>query len=117
MDGPFAGLMEKDVASTTTTLARLRSHRTGGAVPLHGHGSARNWHSLIEKIMSETNETSNLATLADSELDAVAGGVFDFGNIVAQANNATQVGLAPGGGAPAGPPDVWVGCAWLPQWW
>ena len=42
--------------------------------------------------MSETNETSNLATLADSELDAVAGGVFDFGNLVSQANNATAVG-------------------------
>jgi hypothetical protein len=63
--------------------------------------------------MSETNETSNLATLADSELDAVAGGVFDFGNLVSQANNATAVG----GGAPAGPPNVWVGCAWVPQWW
>ena len=35
--------------------------------------------------------------LIDAELDAVCGGVFDFGNIVAQANNATQVGVALGG--------------------
>jgi hypothetical protein len=33
----------------------------------------------------------------DTELDAVSGGFFDFGNTVAQANNATQVGLAFGG--------------------
>jgi hypothetical protein len=35
--------------------------------------------ALMEKIMSKTNEASNIAerhdTLADSELDAVAGGV------------------------------------------
>ena len=35
--------------------------------------------------------------LIDTELDTVCGGVFDFGNIVAQANNATQVGVALGG--------------------
>jgi hypothetical protein len=50
--------------------------------------------------------------LTINELDVVTGGVFDFGNIIAQANNATQVG-----GTPAGPPDVWVGRAWVPQWW
>ena len=35
--------------------------------------------------------------LIDAELDAVCGGVFDFGNIVLQSNNATQVGAAVGG--------------------
>jgi hypothetical protein len=29
----------------------------------------------MEKIMSKTNETSNLVTLLDSELDAVSGGL------------------------------------------
>jgi hypothetical protein len=29
----------------------------------------------MEKIMSKTNETSNLVTLADGELDAVSGGM------------------------------------------
>jgi hypothetical protein len=58
MDGPFAGLMEKDVASTTT-LARLRSHRTGGAVPEHRHGSARNWHSMIGEVETIMNAMHN----------------------------------------------------------
>jgi len=40
---------------------------------------------------------SEMRELIDTELDAVCGGVFDFGNIVAQANNATQVGVALGG--------------------
>ena len=35
--------------------------------------------------------------LIDTELDAVCGGLFDFGNLVAQGNNATQVGVALGG--------------------
>lgn len=35
--------------------------------------------------------------LIDAELEAVCGGVFDFGNLVAQANTATQVGAAVGG--------------------
>ncbi len=40
---------------------------------------------------------SEVRELIDTELDAVSGGFLDFGNIVAQANNATQVGLAVGG--------------------
>ena len=40
---------------------------------------------------------SEMRELIDMELDAVCGGFLDFGNIVAQANNATQVGLAFGG--------------------
>ena len=40
---------------------------------------------------------SEVRELIDTELDAVSGGFFDFGNIVAQANNATQVGVALGG--------------------
>jgi hypothetical protein len=35
--------------------------------------------------------------LIDTEVEAVVGGLFDFRNIVAQANNATQVGVALGG--------------------
>ena len=35
--------------------------------------------------------------LIDSEVEAVVGGAFDFGNAVFQQNNATQVGLALGG--------------------
>jgi hypothetical protein len=35
--------------------------------------------------------------LIDTELDAVCGGLFDFGNIVVQPNIATQVGVAVGG--------------------
>jgi hypothetical protein len=59
----------------------------------------------MEKIMNETNET-----LPDSELDAVTGGSFELGNIVSTVAKATVV-------SPSGPPDVWVGCAWVPQWW
>ena len=40
---------------------------------------------------------SEMLELIDTELDAACGGLFDFGNIVAQANNATQVGVALGG--------------------
>ena len=35
--------------------------------------------------------------LIDTEVEAVVGGAFDFGNAVFQQNNATQVGLALGG--------------------
>ncbi|MEH2562833.1 hypothetical protein [Bradyrhizobium sp. AZCC 2289] len=45
--------------------------------------------------MSKTNDTSNMNTereLSNDELDAVSSGVFDFGNLIAQTNNATQVG-------------------------
>jgi hypothetical protein len=33
----------------------------------------------MEKIMSKSNDTSNLVTLADSELDAVSGGIWFLG--------------------------------------
>jgi len=35
--------------------------------------------------------------LIDTQVEAVVGGAFDFGNAVFQQNNATQVGLALGG--------------------
>jgi hypothetical protein len=66
--------------------------------------------------MRKTNDTLGSAALedhrplADSELDAVTGGSFELGNIVGQVAKATVV-------SPSGPPDVWVGCAWVPQWW
>ena len=40
---------------------------------------------------------SEMRELTDTELDAVCGGFFDFGNIVTQTNIATQVGVAVGG--------------------
>jgi hypothetical protein len=40
---------------------------------------------------------SEMRELIDTELDAVCGGLFDFGNIVVQPNIATQVGVAVGG--------------------
>ena len=40
---------------------------------------------------------SEMRELTDTELDAVCGGVFDFGNIVTQTNIATQIGVAVGG--------------------
>jgi len=41
--------------------------------------------------------TIEVRELIDSEVEAVVGGAFDFGNAVFQQNNATQVGLALGG--------------------
>ena len=40
---------------------------------------------------------SEKCELIDTELDAVCGGLFDFGNIVIAPNIATQVGVAVGG--------------------
>ena len=34
---------------------------------------------MTSKIMSKSNDTSNLVTLADSELDAVSGGIWFLG--------------------------------------
>ena len=61
-------------------------------------------------------DTSNIATpehhhtLADSELDGVTGG-SSLGNAV------DAVIKSIGGVNTPVPPDVWVGCAWVPQWW
>ena len=48
--------------------------------------------------------------LSDTELDAVSGGVSDLGKYITKA---VDEALS------AGPqkPEVWVGCAWVPQWW
>ena len=40
---------------------------------------------------------NEMRELTDTELDAVCGVFFDFGNIVTQTNIATQVGVAVGG--------------------
>ena len=40
---------------------------------------------------------SEMRELTDTELDAVCGGFFNFGNVVTQTNIATQVGVAIGG--------------------
>jgi hypothetical protein len=50
--------------------------------------------------------------LLDGELDTVTGGVSDLGKYITKA-----VDDALGGAGPSGPPPVWVGCAWVPQWW
>ena len=48
--------------------------------------------------------------LRDEELDAVSGRVSDLGKIITKAVDEA---------ISAGPPqkEVWVGCAWVPQWW
>jgi bacteriocin-like protein len=38
--------------------------------------------------------SNDLTELTDTELDAVTGGIFNFGNIVTQINNAENVGVA-----------------------
>jgi hypothetical protein len=66
----------------------------------------------IGTIMRNTAHATTVRDeLSGDELDAVTGGSFDLGNIVGSVIKATAVD------APAGPPDVWVGCAWVPQWW
>ena len=45
--------------------------------------------------------------LADSELDLVSGGTLNFTHI--ESKNSGPTGEAA--------PSVWVGCAWVPQWW
>jgi hypothetical protein len=63
----------------------------------------------VEKIMSRTRDTSRDELTID-ELDAVCGGVSDLGKYITKAvDDAIS--------APAGPPDVWVGVAWVPRWW
>jgi hypothetical protein len=55
------------------------------------------------------NEVVTVHELIDAELDAVCGGVSDLGKYITKAvDDAISAG-------PAGPPDVWVGCAWVPQ--
>jgi hypothetical protein len=60
--------------------------------------------------MSKTNDTCR--ELTSDELNTVAGGVSDLGKYITKAVD-DAIGAAVGGG----PPDVWVGCAWVPQWW
>lgn len=65
-----------------------------------------------------SNDISNMATLddhrplADSELDAVTGGSM-IGDAIDGIGKATASAAAGGEGTPL----VWVGCAWVPQWW
>ena len=63
----------------------------------------------MEKIVSKTRDTSR-DELTIAELDAVSGGGSDIGKEITKAiDNAIT-------STPA-KPDVWVGCAWVPQWW
>jgi hypothetical protein len=52
--------------------------------------------------------------LADNELDVVNGGSM-ISNAIDGVIKATASAAAGGGGE--GTPLVWVGCAWVPQWW
>jgi hypothetical protein len=71
----------------------------------------------MEKIMRKTNDNSNTLehhnTLADSELAAVTGG-STISNVIDGITKATTAAASEGSG---GTPLVWVGCAWVPQWW
>ena len=49
--------------------------------------------------------------LIDRELDTVTGGSIDLGKYIGAAVDAA---ISP---SSSGPPDVWVGCGWVPQWW
>jgi hypothetical protein len=66
--------------------------------------------------MSKTNDTERTRELEakrellDSELDTVTGGASDLGKYITKAVDDAL-------SAPSGPPEVWVGCAWVPQWW
>jgi hypothetical protein len=52
---------------------------------------------------------SEMHELTDTDVESVCGGVSDLGKCITKAvDDAIS--------APAGPPNVWVGCAWL-QWW
>jgi hypothetical protein len=53
---------------------------------------------------------SELHELTDTEVESVCGGVSDLGKSITKAVDEAI-------SAPAGPPNVWVGCAWVPQWW
>ncbi len=48
--------------------------------------------------------------LTDTEVESVCGGVSDLGKYITKAVD--DAISAPAG---AGPPNVWVGCAWVPQ--
>jgi bacteriocin-like protein len=53
---------------------------------------------------------SNERELTIEELDAVSGGTSDLGKYITKAVDDAL-------SSPSGPPEVWVGCAWVPQWW
>ena len=50
--------------------------------------------------------------LSGDELNTVTGGVSDLGKYITKA-----VDDAISGASSGGPPEVWVGCAWVPQLW
>jgi hypothetical protein len=60
----------------------------------------------MEKIMNDLDlgRATQSRELQDNELDAVSGG----GHVALEYKQQKSDG---------GPPNVWVGCAWVPQWW
>ena len=65
--------------------------------------------------MSKTNERepteSECNELLDHEVDMVTGGSIDLGKYIGAAVDAAISSSS------SGPPEVWVGCGWVPQWW
>jgi hypothetical protein len=75
----------------------------------------------LEKVMSKTNDTertreleADRAELLDSELDTVIGSASDLGKYITKAVDDAISGTIAGS---LGPPLVWVGCGYVPQWW
>jgi hypothetical protein len=61
---------------------------------------------------SKTNDTYRELTKA--ELDTVTGGSSAVSNAIDGIGKAITAAASEGSG---GTPLVWVGCAWVPQWW
>ena len=68
----------------------------------------------MEKIMSKSSmEVRELTDeLSGDELDTVTGG-----SALSKAIDGVGKAIEHAASAPEGPPEVWVGCAWVPQWW
>jgi hypothetical protein len=50
--------------------------------------------------------------LNEADLNAVSGGKVTFGDLQIQ-KYIDKASIS----SPSGPPEVWVGCGWVPQWW
>jgi hypothetical protein len=73
----------------------------------------------METTMSKTMHSTSKVTERECELTTVemekfVGGIIKGGSAFAINTSGAQTNV---GLTPAGPPDVWVGCAWVPQWW
>ena len=62
---------------------------------------------VIERELTEIERNE----LLDRELDTVTGGSIDLGKYIGAA---VEAAISP---SSSGPPEVWAGCGWVPQWW